>query len=432
MRCSKIVLSLILTLIAIIACAHAEGTPGELTIRGIFTGSFSEERSEASARPGTTDCLVVFDCAAGDAAWQLPTETSGITLDIGDDACAIHDTATDACKYIVCLQRYCGYGEPLGGEIPAGETSRMLALFYVKSDALPESGSITLTVGDGTAAFPAASVQAIDLPDGILAAEADPEAAHRLADWRWRMDSIIRYATLCEKTYVDRIKRIPGDHFTHMSAAFNNLLKEDLRYGICVASQPVGDFAMTTHNVPFDGDAFSLTEAWPPLDLSALKRALPGQAALIQYLSDNARAAARAMADTGGTDAGIDRLRRNMGIAYLDLCDAIGMPALDEFYEIHPAEQRTSPFIQELRGSGAHVTDADLAEAEVAANEALKDNKDIVKAVQQALNDAGFECGTPDGSAGQMTVAAITAYQQAHGLEPTGAITFALLDALGL
>ena len=32
-----------------------------------------------------------------------------------------------------------------------------------------------------------------------------------------------------------------------------------------------------------------------------------------------------------------------------------------------------------------------------------------VEQVQQALNDAGFDCGTPDGIAGEMTAAAIRA-----------------------
>lgn len=56
---------------------------------------------------------------------------------------------------------------------------------------------------------------------------------------------------------------------------------------------------------------------------------------------------------------------------------------------------------------------------------------EVVKRVQQGLNDAGFDCGKPDGIAGNRTKAAITAYQQANGLEPTGVIDDALVASLG-
>lgn len=66
------------------------------------------------------------------------------------------------------------------------------------------------------------------------------------------------------------------------------------------------------------------------------------------------------------------------------------------------------------------------------ASAATDTDKATVKAVQQALNDAGYDCGTPDGVAGKKTAAAITAYQEANGLEATGEIDDALLAALGL
>jgi len=59
-------------------------------------------------------------------------------------------------------------------------------------------------------------------------------------------------------------------------------------------------------------------------------------------------------------------------------------------------------------------------------------DKETVRQVQQALNDAGYNCGTPDGSAGKNTRRAITEFQTDHGLEPTGLIDDALLVALGL
>ena len=59
-------------------------------------------------------------------------------------------------------------------------------------------------------------------------------------------------------------------------------------------------------------------------------------------------------------------------------------------------------------------------------------NKGIVKQVQQALNDAGYNCGTPDGIAGKKTHAAIRQYRQDKGLDDGEAIDDALLAALGL
>ena len=55
-----------------------------------------------------------------------------------------------------------------------------------------------------------------------------------------------------------------------------------------------------------------------------------------------------------------------------------------------------------------------------------------VRLVQQALNAAGFNCGTPDGVAGTNTSAQISAYETAKGLTVNGAITDQLLQSLGI
>ena len=73
-----------------------------------------------------------------------------------------------------------------------------------------------------------------------------------------------------------------------------------------------------------------------------------------------------------------------------------------------------------------------LALSMVSALAAEYTDKETVKKVQQALNDMGFDCGTPDGAAGKKTRAAITDYQSVNGMEPTGTIDDALLSALGL
>ena len=43
-----------------------------------------------------------------------------------------------------------------------------------------------------------------------------------------------------------------------------------------------------------------------------------------------------------------------------------------------------------------------------------------VQIVQKALNDAGFDCGTPDGKAGSKTVEALKAYQKSKGINVNG------------
>ena len=58
-------------------------------------------------------------------------------------------------------------------------------------------------------------------------------------------------------------------------------------------------------------------------------------------------------------------------------------------------------------------------------------NYDCVRIVQEALNDAGYSCGTPDGIAGEGTEGAIREFQADHGLEETGEVTDELIDALG-
>ena len=55
-----------------------------------------------------------------------------------------------------------------------------------------------------------------------------------------------------------------------------------------------------------------------------------------------------------------------------------------------------------------------------------------IKAVQQALNDAGYNCGAVDGLAGKKTEAAIKAFEKEKGLDVDGVIDDALIAALGI
>ena len=59
-------------------------------------------------------------------------------------------------------------------------------------------------------------------------------------------------------------------------------------------------------------------------------------------------------------------------------------------------------------------------------------DKETIQSVQTALNEAGYDCGTPDGIAGRNTQAAISAFQQDNGLNETGTATHELLLALGI
>ncbi len=56
----------------------------------------------------------------------------------------------------------------------------------------------------------------------------------------------------------------------------------------------------------------------------------------------------------------------------------------------------------------------------------------VTQQVQQKLNEAGFDCGMPDGVAGAKTEEAIRAFQESRNLTADGVISEELLEALGL
>ena len=61
---------------------------------------------------------------------------------------------------------------------------------------------------------------------------------------------------------------------------------------------------------------------------------------------------------------------------------------------------------------------------------ATHDDARVVRAVQRALNAAGYDCGTPTGYLGAATRQAIASFQIDRGMEETGDITDAVLEAL--
>ena len=59
-------------------------------------------------------------------------------------------------------------------------------------------------------------------------------------------------------------------------------------------------------------------------------------------------------------------------------------------------------------------------------------SKEVIAQVQQALNEEGYDCGTPDGVPGKKTKKAIKKYQKKHDLDVDGKISDALLESLGI
>lgn len=88
------------------------------------------------------------------------------------------------------------------------------------------------------------------------------------------------------------------------------------------------------------------------------------------------------------------------------------------------------------------VPETEPAQEEAAAEEAAPEEepkpvveyKDAttIRIVQQALNDAGYNCGNPDGVAGGKTTEAVTKYQTDKGLSVNGLVTDELLQALNV
>ncbi len=60
------------------------------------------------------------------------------------------------------------------------------------------------------------------------------------------------------------------------------------------------------------------------------------------------------------------------------------------------------------------------------------DDTDAIFAMQSALNDAGYDCGEPDGSLGPQTIGAMQAYQADHGLTVTTDVTASMLIDLNV
>lgn len=78
--------------------------------------------------------------------------------------------------------------------------------------------------------------------------------------------------------------------------------------------------------------------------------------------------------------------------------------------------------------------DAEVTEVPTENTQPVTEYKDAttIRIVQQALNEAGYNCGTPDGLIGGKTTEAITAYQTQKGIMVNGLVTDELLQSLGV
>lgn len=89
--------------------------------------------------------------------------------------------------------------------------------------------------------------------------------------------------------------------------------------------------------------------------------------------------------------------------------------------------------IEELEAGQTETEIVEETEVETEAAPAVTyTDKTTTKVVQEALNKAGYNCGTPDGIAGSKTGEAIKAYQTEKGISVNGVITDELLESLGI
>ncbi len=59
-------------------------------------------------------------------------------------------------------------------------------------------------------------------------------------------------------------------------------------------------------------------------------------------------------------------------------------------------------------------------------------DQEVIREVQRALNDQGYDVGTPDGAIGSRTRAALRRYQSDHGLSVSGRVDRATAEKLGV
>jgi len=81
---------------------------------------------------------------------------------------------------------------------------------------------------------------------------------------------------------------------------------------------------------------------------------------------------------------------------------------------------------------GNKQTSAQTSSSQASSGTAMQQDESSVKQAQQALNDKGFNVGTPDGIAGPKTQAAVKKFQQQQNIGASGQLDPQTLAALGI
>ena len=129
-------------------------------------------------------------------------------------------------------------------------------------------------------------------------------------------------------------------------------------------------------------------------------------------------------------EADLDALVANG--TYAELCQKYFGMDFTPWY-VFGEDQPEAPAAEETAEAPAGEEPAEAGEEAAAEPPVVYTDRETVKKVQQALNDAGYNCGTPDGLAGKKTNQAVIDFKAANGIDDaTPDITDALLAALGI
>lgn len=82
--------------------------------------------------------------------------------------------------------------------------------------------------------------------------------------------------------------------------------------------------------------------------------------------------------------------------------------------------------------SGNYAAAAGSGTAKTSSASASAADKELIKQVQQALNDKGYDCGTADGIMGKKSKQALKDFQKDNGLTEDGIIGDQVKEALGI
>jgi len=91
------------------------------------------------------------------------------------------------------------------------------------------------------------------------------------------------------------------------------------------------------------------------------------------------------------------------------------------------ANQNAAPTMSANAGQSGAASATTMSSARANARD-----KSVVRAVQQALNDKGYNAGKVDGIWGPKTQSAVTKFQQSQGMTPTRSLDDQTLAALGV